>query len=255
MASRTLPRERDRKMTILLTPFMSCSAKLPIYACLRRLLPRDGALVMVGLYFLGILMGILYGLSAQGTLFKGEAVPFVMELPNYRLPGLKNVAQLLWEKAKDFLERAFTVIFLATIIIWFLQNFDLQLSLVADSAGQHPGLDRQRHRAVVRPAGLWRLAGVHGADQRLYGKGERRLHPYHPVWLLCRTGRGAQPGGSGSPAGVLPALHPLHRRCGIGQAGDGRPLGHRYGREPVRCGMACRAHCAVPRRGGAVTLS
>ena len=133
MASRTLPSERDRKMTILLTPFMSCSAKLPIYSLFAvSFFPDHAALVMVGLYFLGILVGIGMAFLLKGTVFKGEAVPFVMELPNYRLPGLKNVAQLLWEKARDFLERAFTVIFMATIVIWFLQNFDLQLSLVAD---------------------------------------------------------------------------------------------------------------------------
>ena len=133
MASRTLPSERDRKMTILLTPFMSCSAKLPIYSLFAvTFFPEYAALVMVGLYFLGILVGIGMAFLLKGTLFKGEAVPFVMELPNYRLPGLKNVAQLLWEKARDFLERAFTVIFLATIVISFLQNFDFQLSLTAD---------------------------------------------------------------------------------------------------------------------------
>ena len=134
MASRTLPSERDRKMTILLTPFMSCSAKLPIYSLFAvSFFPDHAALVMVGLYFLGILVGVGMAFLLKGTAFKGEAVPFVMELPNYRLPGLKNVAQLLWEKARDFLERAFTVIFMATIIIWFLQNFDLQFSLVADT--------------------------------------------------------------------------------------------------------------------------
>ena len=133
MASRTLPSERDRKMTILLTPFMSCSAKLPIYSLFAvTFFPDHAALVMVGLYFLGIVVGILAAFALKGTLFRGEAVPFVMELPNYRLPGLKNVCQLLWEKARDFLERAFTVIFIATIVIWFLQNFDLQLSLTAD---------------------------------------------------------------------------------------------------------------------------
>ena len=130
MASRTLPSERDRKMTILLTPFMSCSAKLPIYSLFAAaFFPRQAALVMVGLYFLGILVGVGMAILLKGTVFKGEAVPFVMELPNYRLPGLKNVAQLLWEKARDFLERAFTVIFIATIVIWFLQNFDLRLRL------------------------------------------------------------------------------------------------------------------------------
>ena len=134
MASRTLPSERDRKMTILLTPFMSCSAKLPIYSFFAAaFFPGKGALVMVILYFTGILVGILMALLMRGTMFKGEAVPFVMELPNYRMPGAKNVAQLLWEKAKDFLQRAFTVIFVATIIIWFLQTFDLRFNIVSDS--------------------------------------------------------------------------------------------------------------------------
>ncbi len=133
MASRTLPSERDRKMTILLTPFMSCSAKLPIYSLFASVFfPQYAGLVMVLLYFGGIVVGILAALLLKSTVFKGEAVPFVMELPNYRLPGLKNVAQLLWEKARDFLQKAFTVIFAATIVIWFLQNFDLQLSLTAD---------------------------------------------------------------------------------------------------------------------------
>ncbi|MGN0662764.1 MAG: ferrous iron transport protein B [Faecalibacterium sp.] len=133
MASRTLPSERDRKMTILLTPFMSCSAKLPIYSLFAvTFFPRYAGLVMVGLYFVGIAVGILIAFLLKGTVFRGEAVPFVMELPNYRLPGLKNVAQLLWEKARDFLQRAFTVIFLATIIIWFLQNFDPLLSMTDD---------------------------------------------------------------------------------------------------------------------------
>ena len=133
MASRTLPSERDRKMTILLTPFMSCSAKLPIYSLFAAaFFPQYAGLVMVLLYFGGIAVGVLAALLLKSTVFKGEAVPFVMELPNYRLPGLKNVAQLLWEKARDFLQKAFTVIFAATIVIWFLQNFDLQLSLTAD---------------------------------------------------------------------------------------------------------------------------
>ena len=134
MASRTLPSERDRKMTILLTPFMSCSAKLPIYAFFTAaFFPKYSALVMVLLYFGGIFMAVLMAMLMQGTLFQGEAVPFVMELPNYRMPGAKNVGQLLWEKAKDFLQRAFTVIFFATIIIWFLQTFNLHMNVVADS--------------------------------------------------------------------------------------------------------------------------
>lgn len=134
MASRTLPSERDRKMTILLTPFMSCSAKLPIYALFTSaFFPQNGTLVMIGLYFTGIIIGILYAYLLKGTKFKGDPVPFVMELPNYRMPGLKNVWQLLWEKAKDFISRAFTVIFVATIIIWFLQSFDIHLNVVTES--------------------------------------------------------------------------------------------------------------------------
>ncbi len=134
MASRTLPSERDRKMTILLTPFMSCSAKLPIYAFFTAaFFPKHGALVMIALYFGGIVMGILMALLFGKTMFKGEAVPFVMELPNYRMPGAKNVGHLLWDKAKDFLQRAFTVIFVATIIIWFLQTFDTDLNIVRES--------------------------------------------------------------------------------------------------------------------------
>ena len=134
MATRTLPSDRDRKMTILLTPFMSCTAKVPIYGFFTAaFFPEHGALVMTALYFGGIIVGILMALLLKGTLFQGEPVPFVMELPNYRFPGLRNVAQLLWEKAKDFLTRAFTVIFVATIVIWFLQSFDLRLNVVQDS--------------------------------------------------------------------------------------------------------------------------
>ena len=134
MATRTLTSERDRKMTILLTPFMSCTAKLPIYAFFVSVFfPKYGGLVMSGLYVLGILIGTLIAFLYKGTLFKGKPVPFVMELPNYRMPGAKNVGQLLWEKAKDFLERAFTVIFLATIVIWCLQTFDTRLNVVTDS--------------------------------------------------------------------------------------------------------------------------
>lgn len=134
MASRTLSSERDRKMTILLTPFMSCSAKISIYAFFTAaFFPRYGAAIMVALYFLGILVGVLMALVMKKTMFRGEAVPFVMELPNYRMPGARNVGLLLWEKAKDFLQRAFTVIFVATIAIWFLQTFDTHLNVVTDS--------------------------------------------------------------------------------------------------------------------------
>ena len=134
MATRTLPSERDRKMTILLTPFMSCTAKLPIYAFfVNAFFPGKGGFVMTGLYVLGILVGILVALLFKRTLFRGEAVPFVMELPNYRLPAPKNVIRLLWEKAKDFLQRAFSVILIATIVVWFLQSFDLHLNFTEES--------------------------------------------------------------------------------------------------------------------------
>lgn len=134
MASRTLPSERDRKMTIMLTPFMSCSAKLPIYGFFTQaFFPEHSGIIMVGLYFLGIAVGIVTAMIFKSTMFKGEAVPFVMELPNYRMPGAKNVVQLLWEKAKDFLQRAFTVIFVATVAIWFLQNFNLKLSMISNT--------------------------------------------------------------------------------------------------------------------------
>ena len=161
MASRTLPSERDRKMTILLTPFMSCSAKLPIYSLFAAaFFPGHAALVMVGLYFLGIAVGVLMAILLKGTVFKGEAVPFVMELPNYRLPGLKNVAQLLWDKAKDFLERAFTVIFLATIVIWFLQNFDLRFSLTSDPQASILALLAGDIAPLFAPLGFgdWRIS-------------------------------------------------------------------------------------------------
>ncbi|MBO4650413.1 MAG: ferrous iron transport protein B [Clostridiales bacterium] len=135
MASRTLPSERDRKLTILLTPFMSCSAKLPIYGFFAStFFPKYSGLIMIALYFIGIFMAIIVALISKRTLFKGKAVPFVMELPNYRMPGAKNVGQLLWEKAKDFLQRAFTIIFIASIVIWFLQSFDTSLTLVDDSS-------------------------------------------------------------------------------------------------------------------------
>ena len=134
MATRTLPSERDRKMTILLTPFMSCSAKLPIYVFFTKVFfPEMGALVMVGLYVVGMVIGVLMALLLKGTLFRGEPVPFVMELPNYRMPAAKNVAHLLWDKAKDFLQRAFTVIFVATVAIWLLQTFDIRLNVVEDA--------------------------------------------------------------------------------------------------------------------------
>ena len=161
MASRTLPSERDRKMTIMLTPYMSCSAKLPIYAFFTAaFFPEHRALVMVGLYFTGILVGILVACLMRGTLFKGEAVPFVMELPNYRLPGVKNVGQLLWEKAKDFLQKAFTIIFVATIVIWFLQTFDTHLNIVTDSQNSILAVISSFIAPVFKPLGFgdWRIS-------------------------------------------------------------------------------------------------
>ena len=161
MASRTLPSERDRKMTILLTPFMSCSAKLPIYAFFTAaFFPKYSALVMVLLYFGGIFMAVLMAMLMQGTLFQGEAVPFVMELPNYRMPGAKNVGQLLWDKAKDFLQRAFTVIFVATIVIWFLQTFGTHLNVVEDSKDSILAVVSGCLAPVFRPLGFgdWRVS-------------------------------------------------------------------------------------------------
>ena len=160
MATRTLTSERDRKMTILLTPFMSCTAKLPIYAFfVSTFFPGNGGLIMSGLYVLGIVVGILIAFLYRGTLFKGEPVPFVMELPNYRLPGAKNVAQLLWEKAKDFLQKAFTVILMATIVVWFLQSFDLHLNLVENSADSILAMIAGALVPILRPLGLgdWRI--------------------------------------------------------------------------------------------------
>ena len=160
MATRTLTSERDRKMTILLTPFMSCTAKLPIYSFfVNAFFPKRGGLIMAGLYLSGIMIGILIAFLYKGTLFKGEPVPFVMELPNYRLPGVKNVAQLLWEKAKDFLQKAFSVILVATIVVWFLQRFDLQLNMVEDSAHSILAMVAGVLVPVFSPLGLgdWRI--------------------------------------------------------------------------------------------------
>lgn len=161
MASRTLPSERDRRMTILLTPFMSCSAKLPIYAFFAAaFFPENSALVMILLYFGGIVMGILMALLLRRTMFSGEAVPFVMELPNYRMPGAKNVGHLLWDKAKDFLQRAFTVIFIATLVIWFLQTFDIHLNVVTDSKGSILAMAASVVAPIFRPMGFgdWRIS-------------------------------------------------------------------------------------------------
>ena len=161
MASRTLSSRRDRQMTIILTPFMSCSAKLPIYAFFTSVFfPGKGAFIMIFLYVFGILTAIIFALILKGSLFKGEPVPFVMELPNYRMPGAKNVCQLLWEKAKDFLQRAFTVIFVATIIIWFLQTFDLRFNIVAESKESILAILAGYITPIFNPLGFgdWRIS-------------------------------------------------------------------------------------------------
>ena len=161
MSTRTLPSERDRKMTILLTPFMSCTAKLPIYAFfVSAFFPSFGGLIMTGLYFLGIFVGILVALIYKRTIFKGEAVPFVMELPNYRMPGLRNTVQLLWEKAKDFLQRAFTVIFIATIVVWFLQSFNWKMQLVDDAELSILASIARLISPLMKPIGLgdWQIS-------------------------------------------------------------------------------------------------
>lgn len=160
MSTRTLPSERDRRMTILLTPYMSCTAKLPIYAFfVNAFFPGKGGLIMTGLYFLGIIAGVVVAKVYKKTLFKGEAVPFVMELPNYRIPGAKNVCQLLWEKAKDFLTKAFTVIMLSTIVVWFLQSFDLHMTLVEDSSTSIMAMLAGLIAPLFKPLGLgdWRI--------------------------------------------------------------------------------------------------
>jgi ferrous iron transport protein B len=160
MSTRTLPSERDRRMTILLTPFMSCTAKMPIYGFfVNAFFPRSGWLIIVGLYLLGILTGILAALVYKRTLFRGEAVPFVMELPNYRLPSPRNVAQLLWEKTKDFLHRAFSVILIATIVVWFLKSFDFRMHFVPDSQGSILSALGGFLAPLLSPIGLgdWRI--------------------------------------------------------------------------------------------------
>lgn len=212
MASRTLPSERDRKMTILLTPFMSCSAKLPIYAFFAAaFFPKHGALVMIALYFGGILMGILMALVFRGTLFKGNAVPFVMELPNYRMPGAKNVGHLLWDKAKDFLQRAFTVIFMATLVIWFLQTFDGHLNIVSDSQESILATVASVIAPVFAPMGFgdWRIStalitGIHGKREcGIYVIRSFRAD-FGAAWMY-HTGIGSQ------PAGVLSSVYTM---CG-----------------------------------------
>ena len=213
MATRTLPSERDRKMTILLTPFMSCTAKLPIYAFfVNAFFPGKGGLIMTGLYVLGILVGILVAFLYKGVLFRGEAVPFVMELPNYRLPSAKNVVQLLWEKAKDFLQRAFSVILLATIVIWFLQSFDFQMNMVASSEDSMLAVISGVIAPLLQPIGLgdWKIctALISGFMAK-----ESVVSTLPAVWLLlCLLWR--QHPCWCSACCILPALRRLHPSVG-----------------------------------------
>ena len=161
MATRTLPSDRDRKMTVMLTPFMSCSAKIPVYGMLcAAFFPRAAAFVMIGLYVIGIAMALLAAFVMKKTAFKGEPVPFVMELPNYRLPSLKSVFQLIWEKSRDFITRAFTIIFVASVVIWFLQSFDARLNFVADSSASLLATVGNWVSVIFKPLGFgdWRAA-------------------------------------------------------------------------------------------------
>lgn len=199
-------------MTILLTPFMSCSAKLPIYAFFTAaFFPKHGALVMIALYFGGIVIGILMALFMRGTLFQGEAVPFVMELPNYRMPGAKNVGHLLWDKAKDFLQRAFTVIFMATLVIWFLQTFDLHLNIAADSKDSILALAAGSLAFLFAPMGFgdWRIstALITGfmAKESVVSTLSR------VVWFHRGAADGSDAAFCCEPSGVLPAVYAL---CG-----------------------------------------
>ena len=245
MASRTLPSERDRKMTILLTPFMSCTAKLPIYAFFTAaFFPKRGALVMIGLYVFGIVMGILMALIFKKTAFKGEAVPFVMELPNYRLPGAKNVGHLLWDKAKDFLQRAFTVIFIATIVIWFLQNFDMGLNMVSDSQNSILALVAGVLAPIFLPVGFgdWRIVtalisgfmakeSVVSSLTVLFGSSAA----LQSTLTVCQ--------GAAALIGVLPALYAMCCSNRICETGAGRKMGSSNGIRTVPDRMGCCIRC------------
>ena len=250
MATRTLSSERDRRMTILLTPFMSCSAKLPIYALFTAaFFPRVWrAPVMIFLYLFGILCGILYSLILKQTCFRGEPVPFVMELPNYRLPSPKSVGQLIWEKARDFIQRAFTIIFVATVVIWFLQTFDTRLNVAATPDSSLLALVGSLITPHLQAPWLWRLAHFHGVDHRLYRQGKRCFHPDHPAGRRYRRAEHAvHPVYCAGFPDLYAVVYPLccsHCRC---QAGTGRwPGCTGCGTDAVRhclgCGV-CRALC------------
>ena len=251
MASRTLPSERDRKMTILLTPFMSCSAKLPIYAFFTAaFFPKYGGTCMVALYFGGILMGILTALIFGKPCSKGEAVPFVMELPNYRLPGAKNVGQLLWEKAKDFLQRAFTVIFVATIVIWFLQTFDLHLNIVTDSKDSILAVVAGMVAPVFKPLGFGTGDFPQPLSQALWQR--KAWFPHCPFfWQHGSPDRGADTPCSSQSSYLLPSVYTMCGSYCFCKAGAGWKMGSRGGDYAVRsslgCGIFSKNHRRFPR--------
>ena len=253
MATRTLSSDRDRKMTIVLTPFMSCSAKLPIYGMITAaFFPDHAALVMVSLYVLGIVVAILSGLLLKKTIFQGNSVPFVMELPAYRLPDAKSVLLHMWEKAKDFLHKAFTIIFIASIVIWFLQSFDWRLNMVADSADSI--LDRLGDCTGLFAAWLQRLARLHRPHHRLHCQGIGGQHPDHPHRLHHRRPAERRTRADLHPAErlQLPGLHhPVHAlRGGLRRLPPGARLdegGHPHRRLPDAGGLH-RGHHHLPGR-------
>ena len=200
MSARTLSSERDRKMTILLVPFMSCSAKLPIYGFIAAALfePAARGWVVLSLYLLGMVVGVLYALALKRLEFHGEPVPFVMELPNYRLPSAKSVARLVWIRQKGFIQKAFTVVFIATLVVWFLQTFDASLSVAESPDSSLLAGHRRRACASVRAVGLWRLARIDGFAHGLYGERRRRVYAHGAAWRRCKL-----------------AAHDFHARDGI----------------------------------------
>ena len=257
LATRTVSSDRDRKMTILLTPYMSCSAKIPIYAVFTAaFFPRNGALVMIALYAAGIALGILVALALKSTVFKGQPVPFVMELPNYRLPSAKSVALLLWEKARDFLQRAFTIIFVATILIWFLQTFDTRLNVVSDSSQSLLALIGQFLAPLFAPLGFgdWRVATA------LISGFTAKEAVVSTLSVLLDTGMANL---SGALSGLFTPLSAvsflvftlLYTPCVAAVATIRRELGSRLATAGVvvmQCGVAWLAAWVVFRIGGAL---
>ena len=226
MSTRTLPSLRDRRMTIMLIPFMSCSAKVPIYAFFTAaFFPHSGGLVMTALYVTGVIMAIIVALLSKNTFFKGEAVPFVMELPNYRMPGAKNVGRLVWDKGKDFLQRAFTIIFVGTIIVWFLQSFDLTLNMVDDSKDSILALLGGWIAPHFLAFGIRGLENVHRPHLRIHGQGKRGGYPVRSLRQRSVPGRCADHDFCRFFPCFLPSLYPLHRYHRFGETGKRWPLG------------------------------